>query len=41
MTGAAVMVAVTVPADPASAFTLFTRDIGRWWGRAHEPAACA
>lgn len=32
MSGAAVMVAVTVPAPPARAFELFTRDIGLWWG---------
>ncbi|MEQ9638688.1 MAG: SRPBCC domain-containing protein [Alphaproteobacteria bacterium] len=33
MSGASVMVAVTVPADPARAFELFTQDIGLWWGK--------
>lgn len=33
MSAASVMVAVTVPAPPERAFTLFTRDIGQWWGR--------
>lgn len=32
MTGASVMVAVTVPAPPDRAFALFTEDIGQWWG---------
>jgi uncharacterized protein YndB with AHSA1/START domain len=32
VTGAAVLVATTVPAPPARAFDLFTRDIGQWWG---------
>jgi uncharacterized protein YndB with AHSA1/START domain len=31
--GASVLVAVTVKTDPATAFTLFTRDVDMWWRR--------
>ena len=31
MSGAAVIVALRVAATPLAAFTVFTRDIGRWW----------
>ncbi len=33
MSGASVMVAVTVPAEPVRTFELFTQDIGLWWGK--------
>src|SRR3546814_4712166 len=31
LSGAAVIVALRVAATPLAAFTVFTRDIGRWW----------
>ena len=33
MTGAAVLVAVTVAADPDAAFAIFTREVDSWWRR--------
>lgn len=33
MTGAAVLVATTVAADPETAFRLFTVEVDRWWRR--------
>ena len=33
MSGATVMVAVTVAVDPGRAFAIFTEDVDRWWRR--------